>query len=212
MKHPGKTEASGWDPEAHRRQVEAWYREHRNALVKLLAQGWIHADAEDAVEDVFVKLLLRSEDLSQVREPIAFLRRRAQNLLRDWHRQGTRTAKLNGRIALVEALRHGVEPARGPMQQVRVLLANEPKKHIRLLHELILNGRAPQELSPIFRISWRTIYRLRERFLAKCRGLIRQGKEQRKSQIPPPQTNHESDIQSVLVRLPWPVFANRSEC
>lgn len=184
MSSTGTAKSGGGDPDANRRIVEAWYSEHRGVLVKLLAQRWNPEDTEDAVEDAFLKLRLCAEDLSQIREPRAFLRVRALNELRNEYQRKARLAGLSWQLTPAEAENADGATREDLLDRVRGLLTREPRKRARALRELILHGKTLREISLILGISRRTISQWRKTFFAKCRRLVCQGSVQSKN--PPP--------------------------
>jgi RNA polymerase sigma-70 factor (ECF subfamily) len=67
--------------------VQAWFERYRRALYAyFLRHTRQRADAEDLVQDVFVRLS-RVKDVSGIRDSEAFLFETAANLLKDWARR-----------------------------------------------------------------------------------------------------------------------------
>lgn len=86
--------------------VEQLYTRHRSWL-----RGWLHrrlghrADAEDLAHDTFVRVLCSRQDVRELRQPMAFLAKIANDLLINrWRRQAIERAYLEALAARPEAL------------------------------------------------------------------------------------------------------------
>lgn len=86
--------------------VEQLYTRHRTWL-----RGWLHrrlghrADAEDLAHDTFVRVLCSRQEVGELRQPMAFLAKIANDLLINrWRRQAIERAYLEALAARPEAL------------------------------------------------------------------------------------------------------------
>jgi RNA polymerase sigma-70 factor (ECF subfamily) len=124
-------------------QMEALYRSHGPALLRYLQRSFgSHADAEDLLQETFVRALSGGDDWPQVRSPRAFL----FGVARHVGLTVARRAKLRSTEPLtdVAAAEAGGEQVDGRICQIRAAIARLPEQ-IRQTLELRLHDELSYE-------------------------------------------------------------------
>ncbi|WP_225008099.1 RNA polymerase sigma factor [Novosphingobium percolationis] len=91
------------------RRLDVMYRAERPSLLRRLARRAGIDQAEDIVQQVFVRLAGRRETIAQIEAPAGYLAEAARNALRDDHRAATRRST-SAHVSLDDVTLPGPDP------------------------------------------------------------------------------------------------------
>jgi len=164
---------SFYDPDP----VAALYQEHRSWLHRWLKQKLdCDEQAYDVIQNIFVRVLLKRDELSQLREPRAYLTTIAHGLVNDfWRRQKLERAYLEALAALPE-LTYPCEEQRAEiietLLQIDLMLDTlpSPVRQAFLLSQL--DGLTYKQIGLRLAVSERTIKNYMSQAMLRCLRII----------------------------------------
>lgn len=117
------------------RDFDRFFRESYDATVRgLLLDGTSRADAHDAAQEAYVRAYARWWRVGHYREPAAWIRRVAVNVVRDQHRRSKVREHTLPKVAVREAVEDSVPALDGDFEDVLSSLPPQQRRAVSLYY------------------------------------------------------------------------------